>query len=65
MNNKKAKFKMKVELTSEEIGIINDLLYNRVLELNKFKDNEFIDNKQIESYIDKIQIIWNKLIDNK
>ena len=53
---------MKIELTKEEIKIINELCYGEIIEMNKIKNNKFIDKKQVESYINKIQIIWNKMI---
>lgn len=51
---------MKLELTKEEISIINDLCFGELLEMSKIKNNKFIDKTQVESYIEKIKIIMDK-----
>lgn len=51
---------MKLELTKEEIGIINDLCFAELIEISKIKNNKFIDKTQIESYIEKIKVIMDK-----
>lgn len=51
---------MKIELTKEEIKIINGLCFGELIEMNKIKNNEFIDKAQVESYIEKIKVIMDK-----
>ena len=51
---------MKLELTKEEIGIINEMCFGELIEMGKIKNNRFIDKAQIESYIEKIKIIMDK-----
>ena len=53
---------MKIDLTKEELKIINELCFGELIEIGKIKDNKFIDKKQIESYIEKIKIIMDKTI---
>lgn len=38
---------MKIELTKEEIDIINELCLGELFEMNKFKDHKFIDKTQV------------------
>lgn len=54
---------MKLELTKEEIMIINELCFGELIEMGKIKDNKFIDKAQIESYIEKIKIIMDKTVE--
>lgn len=51
---------MKIELTKEEIGIINELCFAELIEKSKQLDLRFIDKAQIESYIEKIKVIMDK-----
>ena len=51
---------MKIDLTKEEIGIINEMCFGELIEMNKIKNNKFIDKTQIENYIEKIKIIMDK-----
>lgn len=51
---------MKVDLTKEEIRIINEMCFGELIEMGKIKNNRFIDKAQVENYIEKIQIIINK-----
>ena len=51
---------MKLELTKEEIGIINEMCFSELIEMSKIKNNRFIDKAQVESYIEKIKIIMDK-----
>ena len=50
---------MKIDLTKEEIGIINDLVFREYLEMNKLKSNKYIDVKQVETMIEKL----NRILD--
>lgn len=51
---------MKIELTKEEIGIINEMCFGELIEISKIKNNKFIDKAQVENYIEKIKIIMDK-----
>jgi hypothetical protein len=51
---------MKIELTKEEIGIINEMCFGELIEMSKIKNNKFIDKAQVESYIEKIKAIMDK-----
>ena len=48
---------MKIDLTKEEIGIINDLVFREYLEMNKLKNNKYIDVKQVDTMIEKLSRI--------
>jgi len=48
---------MKIELTKEEIGIINDLVFREFLEMNKIRNNKYIDTKQVDTMIEKLKTI--------
>lgn len=50
----------KIELTKEEIDIINELCLGELFEMNKFKNNKFIDKTQVETYLEKIRLLMNK-----
>lgn len=50
---------MKIELTKEEIGIVNDLVFREYLEMNKLKNNKYIDVKQVDTMIEKL----NRILD--
>ena len=50
---------MKIDLTKEEIGIINDLVFREYLEMNKLKNNKYIDVKQVDTMIGKL----NRILD--
>ena len=51
---------MKIELTKEEIGIINEMCFGELIEKSRQLDLRFIDKAQIESYIEKIKVIMDK-----
>ena len=51
---------MKIDLTKEEIGIINEMCLGKLIEMSKIENNKFIDKAQVESYIEKIKIIMDK-----
>lgn len=51
---------MKIELTREEIDIINELCFGELIHIGKIKDNKFIDKTQIETYTEKIKVIMDK-----
>lgn len=51
---------MKIELTKEEIDIINELCFGELINIRKIKDNKFIDKTQVESYIEKIRLLMDK-----
>lgn len=48
---------MKIELIKEEIGIINDLVFREFLEMNKIRNNKYIDTKQVDTMIEKLKRI--------
>ena len=48
---------MKIELTKEEIGIINDLVFREFLEMNKIRNSKYIDTKQVDTMIEKLKTI--------
>lgn len=51
---------MKIDLTKEEIRIINEVCFGELIEKGKIKNNKFIDKAQVESYIEKIKVIMDK-----
>ena len=55
---------MKINLTKEEMTIINDLCFQELIEISRFKNNKFVDKKQIDNYIEKINIIADKMIED-
>lgn len=54
---------MKIELTKEQILILKELCFSARLQMCCQKlDNQFIDKKQIETYIDKLKELQDILI---
>lgn len=56
---------MRIELTKEEIGIINEICLGELIEMGKIKNNKFIDKAQVESYIEKVKVIMDKTCINE
>lgn len=48
---------MKIDLSKEEIEIINDLVFREFLEMNKIRNNKHIDIKQVDTMIEKLKTI--------
>ena len=51
---------MKIELTKEEIEIINEMCFGELIEMNKIKNNKFVDRTQVETYLEKIRLLMDK-----
>lgn len=51
---------MKIDLTKEEIDIINELCFGELINISKIENNKFIDKSQIENYVEKIKVIMDK-----
>lgn len=56
---------MKIELTKEEIGIIKDLAFREFLEMNKIRNNKYIDTKQVDTMIKKLKTILDVVARDK
>lgn len=56
---------MKLDLTDEQIGILNELCFEKLLTTAKYHDNKFIDKAQVLSYERKIRELLNILIVDK
>lgn len=52
---------MKIELTKEEISILNDGLLQACMEIGKNKNNKFIDKQQLAKYESQVMGLLHKL----
>lgn len=52
---------MKIDLTKEELQILNDLCFREILELHKLRQNKFIDVVQIDTAVSKLEAISDKI----
>lgn len=52
---------MKIELTEEEIGILNGCLLKECMEISRNKTNQFIDLNRLEKYEKEVFVLMNKL----
>ena len=53
---------MKLELTKEEIGMLNELCFGEYLEMCKIQNNKYIDKVQVETKINKLNALLDKLV---
>ena len=56
---------MKIELTKEQIEILNELCFGEMLNMSKNLDFRFIDKIQVETYINKLKELLDILIIDK
>lgn len=52
---------MKIELTKEEISILNDGLLQACMEIGKNKNNKFVDKQQLAKYESQVMGLLHKL----
>ena len=56
---------MKIELTKEEIRIITDSLLSEMNRLNDYRGNRFVNQTDLENYINKVHNLFKMLIDKE
>ncbi len=56
---------MKIELTKEQINILNELCFSEMIKMSQMLNNEFIDKKQVKTYMNKLQELLDILVIDK